>query len=205
MKKALILAAVGVILLLIALVWLQMTPHQAIEEVEPEIDYPEIDYTDERYTWNARVGVQGGDALVRGEKIGEIRDDPEKLVLAFNRSGHDPESFRTAETDTTMGPPKLKLLDLEGNVATVEVINARYLTQRMGTTGADAFMAAATFTLTEHESIDAVRFVFPEGDHAMPGVYSRDTFTGRWRIEPLETKNDAPPPPEPPSKRPVRV
>ena len=203
MKKALILLAAGVILLLIALLWLQMTPPRVVEEAE--IDYPEIDYTDERYTWNARVGARGGDTLVRGEKIDEIRDDPEKLVLAFNRSGRDPETFRTTENDKTLGPPKLKLLDLEGNLATVEVINARYLTQRMGTTGADAFMAAATFTLTEHDAVDAVRFVFPEGDHAMPGIYSRDTFTARWRIGPEDKKNDGPPPPKPSSKKPIRV
>ncbi len=198
MKKALILIGAGVILLLIALLWLQMTPHRVVEEAE-------IDYTDERYTWNAQVGARGGDTLVRGEKIDEIRNDPEKLVLAFNRSGRDPEAFRTAKNEKTLGLPKLKLLDLEGNLATVEVINARYLTQRMGTTGADAFMAAATFTLTEHDAVDKVSFVFPEGDHAMPGIYSRDTFTGRWRTEPTETENDAPPPPKPPNNGPFRA
>jgi len=200
MKKGLILVAAGIVLLLIALLWLQMTPPPVVEDVEPEIDY-----TDERYTWNARVGARGGDTLVRGEKIDEIRHDAEKLVLAFNRSGRDPETFRTAENEKPLGPPKLKLLALEKGLVTVEVINARYLTQRMGTTGADAFMAAATFTLTEHENIDAVRFVFPEGDHAMPGVYSRETFTGRWRTEPAVTESDASPPPKPPHSEPFHA
>lgn len=200
MKKGLILVAAGIVLLLIALLWLQVTPPPVVEETEPEIDY-----TDERYTWNARVGARGGDTLVRGEKIDEIRHDAEKLVRAFNRSGRDPETFRTAENEKPLGPPKLKLLDVEKGIVTVAVINARYLTQRMGTTGADAFMAAATFTLTEHDSADAVRFVFPEGDHAMPGVYSRETFTGRWRIEPAETEYDEPPPPPPPHSGPFRA
>jgi len=142
-----------------------------------------IDYRDEAYTWNARIGTLDGDVLVRGGKIDEIKHDIEKLVFAVNRSDKNPESFRNPEDKAPTDPPKLKFIEHKGDVVTVEVINARYLTQRMGSTGAEAFMATATFTLTEHEAADAVNFIFKQGDHAAPGIYSRDLFQIYWKIK----------------------
>lgn len=141
-----------------------------------------IDYKDEAYTWNARVATENGDLLIRGEKIDEIKHDLETLVFACNRSGSPPESFRTVENRETTDLPRLKLLDMQKGIATVEVINSQYLTQQMGSTGANAFLAAATFTLTENENVDAVKFVFKEGDHAIPGVYQREMFQSYWKI-----------------------
>ncbi len=142
-----------------------------------------IDYADEAYTWNALAGTSRGDLLVRGEKVDEIRDDVEKLIHALNRSDKDPEGFRVPEGKEPADLPKLKLLDSQKGRVTVEVINAEILTQRMGSTGASAFLAVATFTLTEHADIDAVKFVFKEGDHAIPGIYQREMFRRYWRID----------------------
>lgn len=58
----------------------------------------------------------------------------------------------------------------------VHIANSAALTERMGSTGAEGFMAAATFSLTELKGIRFVNFDFVEGDHASPGVYSRDNF-----------------------------
>ena len=58
----------------------------------------------------------------------------------------------------------------------VSVPNSEYLTQRIGSTGAENFMAATTFTLTEIKGIKYVNYKFTEGDHASPGVYSRNDF-----------------------------
>ena len=52
----------------------------------------------------------------------------------------------------------------------------------MGKTGADAFLAKATYTLTEHKRIAFVYFIFEEGDHAAPGKYSRENFKERWSV-----------------------
>lgn len=142
-----------------------------------------IDYTDTAYTWNAVFNDANGDALARGTRIDEIKHDIEKLIFAFNRSDKSPETYRKTGDAEPMGPPRLKLLDKQMDTVTVEVINGRYLTQRMGTTGANAFLAAATFTLTEHADINAVNFVFKQGDHAIPGVYSRDMFKRVWNIK----------------------
>jgi len=37
-------------------------------------------------------------------------------------------------------------------------------------------MATATYTLTEAKGINYVDFDFEEGDHAVPGTYSRESF-----------------------------
>lgn len=58
----------------------------------------------------------------------------------------------------------------------VGIPDARYLTQRMGTTGAFSLMAEATYSLTEVSGIKFVNFEFEEGDHASPGLYQRADF-----------------------------
>jgi len=58
----------------------------------------------------------------------------------------------------------------------VSIENANYLTQQIGTAGAQAYLAEATFALTELKGIQAVNFLFKEGDHAVPKTYSRASF-----------------------------
>ena len=46
----------------------------------------------------------------------------------------------------------------------------------MGTSGAQNYLAATTYSLTEATGVRGVDFIFPEGDHAAPGVYTRESF-----------------------------
>jgi hypothetical protein len=57
-----------------------------------------------------------------------------------------------------------------------------YLTQQMGSTGAEAYLATVTYNMTELNGINAVDINFKMGDHAEPGVYTRTDFVH-------ETKN----------------
>ncbi|MEO6187630.1 MAG: hypothetical protein ABIO82_00385 [Ginsengibacter sp.] len=59
----------------------------------------------------------------------------------------------------------------------VAIPDSRYLTQNIGSTGAENYMAATTYSLTELKGVQFVNFRFREGDHASPGVYSRKSFT----------------------------
>lgn len=79
------------------------------------------------------------------------------------------------------GPPSVRLLQVRAGTARVEVIGADYLGERMGTTGADAWLAAATFTLTEIPGVKFVELLFEEGSHAAPGIYTRASF-GRYQL-----------------------
>jgi len=80
------------------------------------------------------------------------------------------------ELNRRFGQDKLPLVVLEkidGNTALVQICDERQLTQHMGTTGATAFIEVVTYSLTSLKSVDFVEFRFKEGDHAIPGRYSR--------------------------------
>jgi len=141
-----------------------------------------INYKSEDYTWNVVIGSSGGDALVRGKKIDAIKSDINKLIYALNKSDQDPETFRTPGNGEPTDPPKLKFIGINDQVVNVEVINATHLTQRMGSTGAEVFLAVTTFTLTEYDNIKFVNLIFEEGDHAAPGLYSREQFLRNWKV-----------------------
>ena len=138
-------------------------------------------YESKDYTWYSEIGSKDGDLLIRGKELDRIKNDINKLIYAINGSDKDPELFRTLKDKEPIGPPKLKLIDIKGQVINIEVINDEYLTQRMGSTGAAEFLATATFTLTEYDNIKFVNFIFEEGDHAIPGLYSREGFLRTWK------------------------
>ena len=138
-------------------------------------------YESKDYTWYSEIGLKDGDLLIRGQKLDQIKNDINKLIYAINGSDKDPDLFRTPEDKEPMGPPKLKLINIKGQVINIEVINDEYLTQRMGSSGASEFLATATFMLTEYNNIKFVNFIFEEGDHAFPGLYSREEFIGNWK------------------------
>ena len=58
----------------------------------------------------------------------------------------------------------------------VQISDAQYLTQQMGSSGSQMYLLEATYAYTELPNINAVHFGFEEGDHAIPGVYTRQNF-----------------------------
>ncbi len=58
----------------------------------------------------------------------------------------------------------------------VKIPNSQKLTNQLGDTGAEEYLASATYTLTETNNIHFVNIDMKAGDHAEPGVYSRDDF-----------------------------
>ena len=71
---------------------------------------------------------------------------------------------------------KLDFVKRNDDTIFVKIDNSEYLTQRMGTAGATEYMITTTFTLTEINGVDYVKFDFDYGDHASPGTYSRQYF-----------------------------
>jgi spore germination protein GerM len=138
------------------------------------------DYSDRELRWYSKVSEEG-DFLIRGSRVDSVRLSARKLANAVNQTSAKPESLRLLRPGQE-GRPAIKLRSIEQGIVNVEVVNSELLTQRMGTLGAQEFLATTTFTLTEHDGIHAVRFVFEPGDHAMPGVYTRESFLQSWRI-----------------------
>ena len=58
----------------------------------------------------------------------------------------------------------------------VTIPDSDFLAERMGSAGAEAYMASTTYNLTELKGIKFVNYDFEEGDHLSPGVFSRDDF-----------------------------
>jgi len=71
---------------------------------------------------------------------------------------------------------KLDLVDSGKDTIAVKIDDATKLSQGMGSMGAEAYLAELTFSMTELEGVKAVKIDFEEGDHAMPGVYTRADF-----------------------------
>jgi hypothetical protein len=66
-----------------------------------------------------------------------------------------------------------------GDTLFIKIVESTFLTQQMGTAGADAYLSVATYTLTESKNVNYVHFDFEEGDHAIPGTYSRQYYIDR--------------------------
>ena len=58
----------------------------------------------------------------------------------------------------------------------IRIPESNKLTNGIGDTGAENYLASATFTLTELKNVKFVNINMKAGDHAEPGVYSRDDF-----------------------------
>lgn len=71
---------------------------------------------------------------------------------------------------------RMELVKVSNDTAYVKIPDNKRLTQEIGNTGAENYLASATFTLTEIKNIKYVNIALEPGDHAEPGVYSRKDF-----------------------------
>jgi hypothetical protein len=134
----------------------------------------------EEYTWTIQYDSAGNSFIVRGLKLDRILGDLPQLVYYLNGTKQDPIGFSgdfSVEPLESL-PPKLQLISvdkLSGRVI-VQILNGSTLTQRMGTTGVEEYIASVVFTLTEHPWVQEVDHLFESGDHAASGIYSRASF-----------------------------
>jgi len=71
---------------------------------------------------------------------------------------------------------RLVFVKISNDTLYVTIPESNYLTQQMGTAGAQSYISATTYSLTELTGIKYVNYAFEEGDHLAPGVYSRGDF-----------------------------
>jgi len=69
---------------------------------------------------------------------------------------------------------QIKYLKTNNDTIVISIPKSEVLTQQMGTTGADQFMISTTYSFTELTHVNFVKYEFEMGDHAKPGVYSRE-------------------------------
>lgn len=99
-----------------------------------------------------------------------IVENPEVEATPLNEKG------LTDALENKYPEIELRLGDKRSDTLDVYIDDASYLTQNIGTAGANAYMAEATFAFTSLDSIKTVNFIFEAGDHASPGAYRRSDF-----------------------------
>ncbi|MDM8173861.1 MULTISPECIES: hypothetical protein [Olivibacter] len=100
----------------------------------------------------------------------ELQANPQKSKVPLNKE-------ELAEALNIKYPEiKLELGKTSHDTLLVNIPSATFLTQQMGTTGALTYLAEATYAFTDLANIKVVNFVFKEGDHAVPGPYTRKSF-----------------------------
>ena len=70
----------------------------------------------------------------------------------------------------------LEFVKISHDTIFVAIKNSVYLTQQMGTCGANQYIISTTFALTELKNIKNVAFDFEPGDHAWPGINNRESY-----------------------------
>ena len=70
----------------------------------------------------------------------------------------------------------MKFDKISNDTIFVKIPESEKLTQQLGSTGAYNYMAATVFNLTELDHVKYVKFDFQGGDHASPGVFTREDF-----------------------------
>ncbi len=58
----------------------------------------------------------------------------------------------------------------------VKIKDSDYLTQGLGTMGAEIYLAESTYSFTQIPGVGYVTYDFKLGDHASPGTFTRENF-----------------------------
>jgi len=116
--------------------------------------------TDTHYFWSADLGP-GGLVMVKIRPAAADSLTAANIVAMMNNEY--PEIL-------------LRLTKVVNDTVFVKIPKSDYLTRQMGTSGSEAYLAEATYNLTELKDINFVDFKFKEGDHAQPGTFSRTDF-----------------------------
>lgn len=111
--------------------------------------------------WKVEQGMEGKEKLMKPQTI--ILDTLSSSTLVQMINDNFPDI-------------KLELVKVSHDTLYVKIPESLKLTDQIGDTGAENYLASVTFTLTETKNIKFINFNFIGGEHAMPGVFSRENF-----------------------------
>ncbi|HWK56861.1 MAG TPA: hypothetical protein VNQ80_05975 [Parapedobacter sp.] len=112
-----------------------------------------------------------------------VFDDESEQLEAEKNTDFDRTSLTvdalTLALRTNYPEIELEVDRISNDTLFVRIADASYLTQQMGSSGARVYIMEATYAYTELPDIEVVHFDFAEGDHAIPGNYTRRSFNNR--------------------------
>ena len=131
-------------------------------------------------TASAGISSDSAKTIINQNMIWTVDDEnPEKEQLKKPVNAI-PDTFSTAHVIQLINENfpgiQMELIKVSNDTVYVKIPDDKRLTQEIGNTGAENYMASATFTLTELKHIKYVNFALQPGDHAEPGVFSREDF-----------------------------
>lgn len=116
---------------------------------------------DGHYYWSAELAPTTGVIMKRTKPLSPDSINTNIIIQMLNETYPEiPLQFSKISNDTLF----------------VKIGNSKYLTQQMGSSGPEVYMADVTYNLTEIAGINFVAITFKEGDHAQPGIFSRTDF-----------------------------
>jgi hypothetical protein len=127
-------------------------------------------------------------SLIKKDTLSRISDSHYFWTSELGAGGLVMVKTRPASADSLTAPiivamlnsqyPEITLVltKISNDTLFIKILRSDYLTQQIGTSGSEAFLAEATYNLTELKDINFVDFKFKEGDHAQPGTFSRTDF-----------------------------
>lgn len=118
-------------------------------------------YADKHYLWTVDFDAKKGMQMIRTTAIDKDSLHVANIVSILNNMY--PEIF-------------LQPVHQSNDSLFVLIKDSRYLTEQTGSSGAQAYLAEATYDLTEIPGINYVHFSFKAGDHASPDTYTRTDF-----------------------------
>ncbi len=105
--------------------------------------------------------ISNREFLVKGTFLDSIGKSPNQLIEILNK--------RNSE-------PKIEFIDLTNDTIIIKITNDEFLSERMGSTGAECFLAETVFTLTENKTIKFVNIEMDYDSHGIPGTYQRVNY-----------------------------
>ncbi|CAN5752301.1 hypothetical protein BH11BAC4_BH11BAC4_18490 [soil metagenome] len=128
--------------------------------ITPNTDSASI-VTDSHYYWSAELVPKEGLVMKKESPVGKDSLNVEFMISRLNETYPD---------------VKLEFVKTSGDSVFIKIKKSNYLTEQMGSSGAEAYLAEVTYNLTEVKDINVVDIRFKEGDHASPGTYVRTDF-----------------------------
>ena len=129
-------------------------------------------------TSSAGVSSDSAKTIINQSMIWTVDDENPKKEQLKKPVNTIPGTFSTADVIQLINENfpgiQMELIKVSNDTVYVKIPNATRLTQEIGNTGAENYFASATFTLTDMKNIKYVNFALQPGDHAEPGVFSRE-------------------------------
>ncbi len=129
----------------------------SVDKQKESLDTPLLDIP-----WSAVSDSSGNNFTMKRTSVNDsITLTPDNVLKSINNRYPDVQAiYERSNQDTIL----------------IKIPNATYLTQQIGTSGAQMYFAESTYSLTEIKDVKYVKFIFKEGDHASPRTFSRKSF-----------------------------